>query len=122
MMSNVFKLAAVAVFSTLLLGCVGTAASPQKVLKPVVNYQCHQELKNSKLWKATTLVVGQEKRQAWQNQACECVSENALKDVPAQQLAHAMVNEEAKNQLVRQAVLNSVKGCILNVSHSEMTK
>lgn len=117
MMSIFFKIATFTAVSTLLLGCAGTAVSPQKVLQPVVNYQCHQELKNSKLWKATTLLIGDEKRQTWQNQTCECVSENALKDVPAQQLAQAMVNEEAKNQLIRQAVLNSVKGCILNVNN-----
>lgn len=112
MMSNLFKLAAVAVCSTLLLGCVGTAVSPQKVLKPVVNYQCHQELQNSKLWKVTSFVIGQEKRQVWQNQACECVSENALKDVPAETLLKATVNEDAKNELIRQAIANSLKGCV----------
>ena len=112
---NQFFIVTAALAVLTLTGCSQNPVNAQKVLKPLVNYQCHQELQDSKLWKATTLLVGESKRQTWENQACECVSENALKDIPAQQLAHALVNEDAKNKLIRQAVLNSVKGCVLNV-------
>ena len=115
---KIFLTTTTTLLTLLVAGCGQNPVNTQKVLKPLVNYQCHQELKDSKLWKATTLLVGEAKLQTWENQACECVSENALKDVPAQQLAHAMVNEEAKNKLVRQVVLNSVKGCVLNVTAS----
>jgi len=34
-----------------------------------------------------------------------------LNDVPAKQLVMATFNEAAKNKLIQQAVMNSLKGC-----------
>ena len=37
-----------------------------------------------------------------------CVGENALKDIPATTLLHAVVDEQVKKQVVQQGVLNSM--------------
>jgi hypothetical protein len=111
-MSKFLKITVMGLASTFMWGCAARSVDPQTVLQPVVKYQCHQELKTSKVWKAMTLLVGETKQQEWQNQACECISENALKDVPTETLLKATVNEDTKNELIRQAIANSLKGCM----------
>jgi|SRR5690606_13205589 len=83
----------------------------QKALKPVIAYQCGQELKQSKLWKVSTYLMQDNNKARLERNVCDCVGEKALSDVPTSTLLKATVNEEAKNQLARQAVANSLKGC-----------
>jgi hypothetical protein len=84
----------------------------QKALKPVIAYQCGQELKDSTVWKVSTYLMQDANKAKLEHKVCDCVGEHALKDVPASTLLKATVNEEAKNQLARQAVANSLKGCV----------
>ena len=42
------------------------------------------------------------------------MGENALKDIPATTLLHALVDEQVKKQVVQQGVLNTLKGCVVN--------
>ena len=84
----------------------------QKALKPVIEYQCGQELKDSKLWKASTYFMQPKNKAALEADVCECVGEQALKDVPTTTLLKATISEEAKNALTRQAISNTLKGCI----------
>ncbi|ATO20080.1 hypothetical protein BS636_10635 [Acinetobacter sp. LoGeW2-3] len=84
----------------------------QKALKPVIAYQCGQELKDSKVWKVSTFLMQDANKAKLEHNVCNCVGEKALKDIPATTLLKATVNEEAKNQLARQAVANSLKGCV----------
>ena len=94
------------------------SASPsltQKMLKPVIAYQCQQELNDSKLWTAASWLMTDAKKKTTQDSICACVSENALHDLGAKDVALALVNEDEKNRLVRKAVLNSLKGCAQTV-------
>ena len=83
----------------------------QKVLKPVVEQACKSELNDSKIWQSAALFMSMERQSSVQRQICGCVSDNALNDVSAKDLAMASVSEAAKDSLIKQAVLNSVKGC-----------
>ncbi|CAM4345548.1 hypothetical protein [Acinetobacter pragensis] len=87
----------------------------QKMLKPVIEHQCSMELKDSNLWKASTFLMTERNKQQFQQEVCSCVGENALNEVPAAELAHAAVSTEAKNQLIHKAVLNTVKGCVIQL-------
>ena len=84
----------------------------QKALKPVIAYQCGQELKDSKIWKVSTYLMQEANKAKLENNVCNCVGEKALKDIPATTLLKATVSEEVKNQVARQAVANSLKGCV----------
>ena len=86
----------------------------QKLLKPVVVYQCGIELEATRLWKVSTALLGEEKKNQLQTKIFGCVGENALKDIPATALLHALVDEQVKQQVVQQGVLNTLKGCVVN--------
>lgn len=85
----------------------------QKLLKPVVEYQCAAELKDSKLWKASTYFMLDANKTKLQTETCACIGEHALENVPAKTLLQATISDDVKNQLVRQAMINSLKGCLL---------
>ena len=87
----------------------------QRILKPWSALQCGNELKASKLWQVSSLFLTADQQNHAQEKVCECVSENALNDVPTQDLLMATVNENAKNELVQQALINSLKGCVQEV-------
>lgn len=104
------------VFGMALLSSMAASAQmsmTQKVLKPVIEYQCAAELKDSKLWKASTYFMQDTNKLKLQNEVCGCIGEHALENVPAKTLLQATINDEVKNQVVRQAMLNSLKGCLL---------
>ena len=84
----------------------------QKVLKPVIAHQCKSELVKSKLWKASTLFLSDDTQTQIKDQACECVSEHALDDVSTSTMLKATVSSTTKDELVRQAVMNSLSGCL----------
>ncbi|RKG31075.1 hypothetical protein [Acinetobacter tianfuensis] len=84
-----------------------------KILKPVIERQCAIELNDSRAWKASSYLMTEANKQAFEKEVCSCVGENALNDVGVMEIAQAMLTEEAKNELVRKAVLNSIKSCVL---------
>ncbi len=101
--------------SMCLLVCPAFAqqSAMQKMLKPLIAHQCTIELKASNLWKASTFLMTAENKKQFEDEVCGCVSDNALNEVSAAELAHAVLNDGAKNQLIRKAAVNSVKGCIV---------
>ncbi|WP_164709191.1 hypothetical protein [Acinetobacter sp. B51(2017)] len=101
--------------SSVFLINMSVSAAPsltQKMLKPVIAYQCQQELKDSKIWRAASWLMTTEQKQSNQASICGCVSDNAMNEMGAKELALALVNEAEKDKLVRKAVMNSLKGCI----------
>ena len=86
----------------------------QKLLKPVVVYQCGAELEATRLWKVSTALLGEEKKNQLQTKICGSMGDNALKDIPATLLLHAAVDEQVKKQVVQQGVLNTLKGCVVD--------
>lgn len=88
----------------------------QKMLKPVIEYQCVVELKDSKIWNASTYFMLDANKNKLQSEVCGCIGEYALENVPTKTLLQATVSEEAKNKLVKQVVLNSLKGCMFEKS------
>jgi uncharacterized protein (DUF305 family) len=107
------KVVCVAVSTAILSLSVSAAPSlTQKMLKPVIAYQCQQELQQSKVWKAASWLMSAEQKQSNQDSICGCVSEHAMNDMGAKDVALALVNEAEKDKLVRKAVLNSLKGCV----------
>lgn len=85
----------------------------KKMLKPMINKQCGQELDQSKLWKLSTYLLSTSKKSQLQKEVCDCIAEHALTDIPTKDLLLTVVNEEVKNQVTEKAILNSAKGCIL---------
>ena len=102
MLSGLFSMAAVG----------HSATFTQKIMRPVIEYQCHQKLEDSKLWRVSSVLMSTQYRQTLANQVCDCVAENALNDVSATELAAALVSEERKSQLVKQVVKNSLSICV----------
>lgn len=102
-------------FCSMLYFCSAEAgqSAMQKMLNPVIEHQCVLELKDSNLWKASTFLMTAGDKRQFEQDVCSCVSANALNDVPASELAHAAVSAEAKNQLIKTAVLNTVKSCVI---------
>lgn len=84
----------------------------QKMLRPVIAHECQSELTKSKVWKASSLFLAAETQNQIKDQACTCVSQHALDDVATSQILKATVSETAKKELVRQAVVNSLSGCL----------
>lgn len=87
----------------------------QKLLKPMIEHQCAVELKDSKFWKASTYFMLDANKTKLQTETCACIGEHALENVPAKMLLQATLNDDVKNQVVRQAMLNSLKSCLLDI-------
>ena len=83
----------------------------QKMFKPLIELQCANELKSSKIWQASAFLWSSTQQNQAQEKICACVSDNALNDIPATELLKATVSESAKDSLVQKAVMNSLKGC-----------
>ena len=83
----------------------------QKMLKPVIEYQCGQELNASKVWKGASMFMSAVQKKDNQTAICQCVSEHAMDDMTAKDLMTAAVSESEKNKLISKAVLNSLRGC-----------
>lgn len=102
----------------ILSGCHSTESNghnktlSQKMLRPVIAHECQSELTKSRVWKASSLFLAKDTQTQIKDQACACVSEHALDDVATSQILKATVSETAKNELVRQAVVNSLSGCL----------
>ena len=84
----------------------------QKLLMPVVEMKCKSELNNAKTWKVATYFMTVENKDKLQKNICECVGRHAMDDMTAKDVLKATFNEEAKDKLVNQAVVNSLKGCV----------
>ena len=87
----------------------------QTMLQPVIEQQCQRELKSSKVWRTASLLLSEAKQKNAQQSICGCVGKNALKDVSNQDLVMASVNEDSKNKVIRQAVMNSLTNCAQEV-------
>jgi len=92
-----------------------THSTAQKLLKPLIELQCRNELKASKIWQASSYLWSESELRKAQNNICGCVSENALNDVPTKDLLFATMDEDVKEKLVKQAVVNSIKGCVQEI-------
>lgn len=103
---------------TLITGCADASndtSVAKKMLKPLINTQCGQELDQSKLWNVSTYLMTASNKQQFRKEVCECVAEHALTDIPSKDLLRAMIDDEVKNQVTQKAVLNSAKACILQM-------
>ena len=85
----------------------------KKALKPVIEYQCKTELQETKVWKTAAIFMTEDEQQQSLSQVCGCVSEHATDDVPVKELIHALIDEQAKNELASKAITNSVRGCVV---------
>lgn len=97
--------------ATLMSSACSDTSMAGKALKPVIEYQCGQELKSSKVWKISTYLMSELQQQKLEQEVCGCIGEHALKDIPATTLLKATVDEELKAELTKQALANSLKGC-----------
>lgn len=95
-----------------------SASIGQKLLQPLIRYQCQNTLDDSKLWTVSTVLMSTTNKASLAEKVCDCVSENALNDVTNTELSKALFSEESKNKLVRQAVVNSLSICVPNIIRS----
>lgn len=87
-------------------------SATQRILKPLIELQCEHELKASKLWQASSLVLTTTQLNHAQNKICECVGNHALSHISTKDLVIASVDETVKNKVIQQALINSLKGCV----------
>lgn len=85
----------------------------QRVLKPVIQYQCEQEVDQSNIWKMATYLMNADHKKQLKQDTCDCVSDHALKDIPAKELAKAVVDDKAKEEVIQKAMMNSLKSCVI---------
>ncbi len=107
-----------ALILALIGGCADAnseSSAVKKVLKPLINNQCSQELYQSKLWNVSTYLMTAQNKQQFRKDVCECVAEHALTDIPTKDLIRATIDDDVKNQVTQKAVLNSAKACILQM-------
>lgn len=90
----------------------------QKLLQPLIRYQCQHTLDDSKLWTVSTVLMSTANKVRLAGKVCDCVSENALNDVTNTELSKALFSEESKNKLVRQVVINSLSICVPDIIRS----
>ena len=87
----------------------------RKALDKAVELKCQSELQQSAIFKGARFLMTEEAAENSKQQICACVGENALNDVQGTQILKATFNEEEKNQLVKQAIVNSLRHCTLGV-------
>lgn len=117
-----YRLILVSIFTLntgfLITGCTDAnndMSVAKKILKPVINSQCAQELDQSKVWNISTYLMTESNKQQFRKEVCECVAEHALTDIPSKDLLRSMIDENVKDQVIQKAVLNSAKACILQM-------
>lgn len=106
---------AILIFSmSLMLGNMTHAQSTftQKLLQPVIEYECKQELESSKTWKVAIFLMSSENQTKVEKNVCQCVGKHAMDDMSAKDVLKASLDETAKNKLIAQAVSNSLKSCV----------
>lgn len=87
----------------------------KKMLKPVIVQSCNNELKQSKFWQTAAFFMSTARQAGLEKEICKCVSEHALDHVATQDLLRASIDKSAKEHLIQQAVLSSIKGCAARV-------
>ena len=83
----------------------------QKVLQPVIEYQCAKELSSSDIWKTASLFMSNEQQEKNQNTICSCIGQHAMDNVSFKELIHALIDEQEKEKFASKAVQNSIRGC-----------
>ena len=113
----VLKYSVLLLLLPMMVACTDTDSKSltQKMLKPLIEQQCGRELKANKIWQASSFFWSKSQQDHAQKKICSCVGENALNDVSNKELLMATVNESAKNKLIENAVINSIKGCTQEV-------
>ena len=116
-MKKIFKLIVLILFLLIALIVYLAIAHPtiitKTALKPVIEYQCKTELQATRVWKTASIFMTDDEQQQSLSQVCGCVSEHATDDVSVKELIHALIDEQAKNELVSKAITNSIKGCVV---------
>lgn len=98
-----------------LSACTASEYALKKTLEPMIYSQCQEQMNDSKLWRLSGLFMSNDQRKKLEQQTCDCVAENALNDIPIDQISQALVNESAKQALVNKVVLNSVSSCLVKI-------
>ncbi|MDY6458649.1 hypothetical protein [Acinetobacter faecalis] len=116
-MKKIFKFIVLSLFVFIAVIVYLAIAHPtiitKTALKPVIEYQCKTELQATKVWKTASIFMTEDEQQKSLSQVCGCVSEHATDDVAVKELIHALLDEQAKNELVSKAITNSVRGCVV---------
>ena len=83
----------------------------KSALKPVIEYRCELEIKETKIWKTASLFLMEDDQKQAVANVCGCVSEHATDEVMPNEILKALMSEEAKNQLTSKVIANSIRGC-----------
>ena len=91
---------------------IGTASNVgMAVFQSEVGRKCRSELTNNNYWKMASLAMNEQKRTDIQNNVCGCVSKRATESVSLVDLTTAAIDSNSRNQIVAQAVANTMQGC-----------
>ena len=116
-MKKIFKFIVLILFLLIALIVYLAIAHPtiitKTALKPVIEYQCKTELQATRVWKTASIFMTDDEQQQSLSQVCGCDSEHATDDVSVKELIHALIDEQAKYELVSKAITNSIKGCVV---------
>lgn len=95
---------------------IGTASNVgMAVFQTAVDQTCRAQLTNNQYYKLASVAMTEQQKAALQDNVCGCVSENAVNNVTIVDIATAATNATTRNQLVTQAVANTLQTCVSQV-------
>ena len=103
---------AVVISSIIAIAYLKPTLITKTALKPVLENRCEAELQAHKLWQTASLFLGEDDQAKSLSRICGCVVEHATNEITPKQLLHALVDDEAKNQLASKAMMNGIQGCV----------
>ncbi len=118
-----FTLIALAASALTLAGCAttsntttqaGTAATNvgMALFTQAVDTKCRTELNNQQLYKTASLLMTDTQKQSLEDKVCGCVSQKAPQSITLVEMGQAVVDPNARTQIVATAVSKTIQSCV----------
>lgn len=106
----------------LLSGCATTNGTTQNSLtqagislfQSTVKQKCQSEIVNHSYWRIVSSMTNASTQAKISDTVCGCVSEHALKQVSLSEVATAVVDSDARPQIIGKAIKGSIKECAMD--------
>ena len=81
-------------------------------IKIAINAKCTTEINNQPAWQIVSRTMTAEQQQTVQSNVCGCVSDKALENITAVDLATAAIDPTARATIVSHAVTRTLNQCV----------
>lgn len=116
------KIGLVLALSASVSGCATTNGTTQNPLtqagislfQSTVKQKCQSEIVNHSYWRIVSNLTNASTQAKISDTVCGCVSEHALQQVSLSEVATAVVDSDARPQIVGKAVKGSIKACAMD--------